>query len=259
MTGAGEPWSARGVLSVGPNPEPGGRDLAVGDVHGCFALLREALDAVGFDPGRDRLFSVGDLVDRGPESAEALDWLAQPWMRAVMGNHEFLAWRSAMGRPYPHVDHGQHGGAWLGDLDPSGRARVAEEFSALPVGLEVQTAAGLVGMVHADCPFDDWGEMREARWTQSDGAMGLFDACLWSVERFERAYAAPVKGVAAVVHGHVVVPKMLTLGNCRFIDTGGWRGGKFTILDLGTLLEAKPARAAQAKRAKALRIPGSGS
>lgn len=49
-----------------------GRDIAVGDVHGHFQRLQQALDAVGFDPAIDRLFSVGDLVDRGPDSEQAL-------------------------------------------------------------------------------------------------------------------------------------------------------------------------------------------
>ena len=56
-----------------------GRDLIVGDIHGGFSRLQLALDAVHFNPVVDRLFCVGDLVDRGPESAQALDWLARPW------------------------------------------------------------------------------------------------------------------------------------------------------------------------------------
>lgn len=68
-----------------------GRDLAVGDIHGHFERLQRCLDEVGFDPEVDRLFSVGDLVDRGPASEQALDWLAQPWFHAVQGNHEALA------------------------------------------------------------------------------------------------------------------------------------------------------------------------
>ena len=55
-----------------------GRDFAVGDVHGHFSRLRQSLDRLGFDPALDRLFSVGDLVDRGPENEQVLDWLRQP-------------------------------------------------------------------------------------------------------------------------------------------------------------------------------------
>jgi hypothetical protein len=65
-----------------------GRDLIVGDIHGHFTKLAAALEAIGFDDSIDRLISVGDLVDRGPESLLALGWLAKPWFHAVRGNHE---------------------------------------------------------------------------------------------------------------------------------------------------------------------------
>ena len=53
-----------------------GRDFVVGDVHGMFSALRELLAVAGFDDRRDRLFSVGDLIDRGPDSRGSLDWLS---------------------------------------------------------------------------------------------------------------------------------------------------------------------------------------
>ena len=74
-----------------------GRDFAVGDIHGCFTELQRGLEAIGFDPSTDRLFSVGDLVDRGPESHLALQWLHKPWFHAICGNHDFMAWRHAIG------------------------------------------------------------------------------------------------------------------------------------------------------------------
>lgn len=71
-----------------------GRSLLVGDVHGQFSGLRAALERVGFNPDAgDRLISVGDLVDRGPESDAAIDWLAYPWFFPVRGNHEDMAIR----------------------------------------------------------------------------------------------------------------------------------------------------------------------
>ena len=48
-----------------------GRDFAVGDIHGCFTELQRGLEAIGFDPSTDRLFSVGDLVDRGSNAQAA--------------------------------------------------------------------------------------------------------------------------------------------------------------------------------------------
>ncbi|WP_183132684.1 metallophosphoesterase, partial [Pseudomonas amygdali] len=49
-----------------------GRDFAVGDIHGHFTRLQVALDVAGFNPAVDRLFSVGDLVDRGPECEDVI-------------------------------------------------------------------------------------------------------------------------------------------------------------------------------------------
>ena len=42
----------------------------VGDLHGCFALLMSHLRQLKFDPWQDLLISVGDLIDRGPQSVE---------------------------------------------------------------------------------------------------------------------------------------------------------------------------------------------
>lgn len=49
-----------------------GQDYVVGDIHGCYELLMTRLDAMKFDRKHDRLFSVGDLVDRGRDSFKCL-------------------------------------------------------------------------------------------------------------------------------------------------------------------------------------------
>ncbi len=40
----------------------------VGDIHGCFSMLMKRLRECRFDPQQDLLVSVGDLIDRGPDS-----------------------------------------------------------------------------------------------------------------------------------------------------------------------------------------------
>lgn len=67
-----------------------GRDFVVGDLHGCVEHLRVLLRHVGFDESADRLFSVGDLVDRGPDTPGSLELLKAPWFYPVMGNHDAM-------------------------------------------------------------------------------------------------------------------------------------------------------------------------
>ena len=48
-----------------------GRDFVCGDIPGSFAAVAHALETLGVDPARDRLFSVGDLIDYGTRSEDA--------------------------------------------------------------------------------------------------------------------------------------------------------------------------------------------
>jgi len=65
-----------------------GRDFIIGDLHGCHATLKTILESSRFDPERDRLISVGDILDRGPNSIRCLELVDEPWFLMVLGNHE---------------------------------------------------------------------------------------------------------------------------------------------------------------------------
>jgi bis(5'-nucleosyl)-tetraphosphatase (symmetrical) len=70
---------------------------AIGDIHGCFDTLQRLLRRIRYDRGQDRLWLVGDLVNRGPRSLQVLRWAAEEeGLVAVLGNHDLhllgLAW-----------------------------------------------------------------------------------------------------------------------------------------------------------------------
>lgn len=213
-----------------------GRDFAVGDIHGHFTILQEALDANGFDTEKDRLFSVGDLIDRGPECRDVLEWLAKPWFHPVRGNHDDYVCRFDTCDVENWI---YNGGSWFAGLSLFEQNEFSVQFSELPIAIEVETAQGLIGIVHADCPFDSWDELkRELESPESNKRLRLVqNACMWSRSRVEQEDASGVNGVIALVVGHTPLSVPLWLGNVIHIDTAGWipDRGRFTLLNLSDL------------------------
>lgn len=67
-----------------------GRDFVIGDLHGSFSVFLNLLDNLQFDHEVDRMFSVGDLVDRGPDNIECLRLIYEPWFHCTKSNHNQL-------------------------------------------------------------------------------------------------------------------------------------------------------------------------
>lgn len=220
-----------------------GTDYCVGDVHGCFALLQATLDGMGFDPARDRLFSVGDLVDRGPESEQVLDWLRLSWFHPVQGNHEDLAIRYVTPGQRDAYHYAANGGAWLIGKTPPEQQEYAIELAVLPYAIEVETADGLVGIVHADVHGGTWAGMVErfAAVDSRNKLRAITDDCLWCRDRIQAEDQSGVPDVRAVIVGHTPLNRPAVLGNVYHIDTGAcFRGGYLTLIELATLKTIPP-------------------
>lgn len=82
------------------------RVLAIGDIHGCFRSLQLLEKAVAIEPD-DLLITLGDYVDRGPDSHAVLDWLIERdrvgRLIPLIGNHEKM------------MQAARHGGSYLKD------------------------------------------------------------------------------------------------------------------------------------------------
>lgn len=231
-----------------------GRDLVVGDIHGIYTALDEALRRLAFDPERDRLFSVGDLIDRGPESPRALDYLTRPWFHAIQGNHERMLLEA-------QTDQGAmdnwlllNGGDWWQQAGPETRRRFRETVAELPLALEIETRWGQVGIIHADVPLRESWQGFTARLTVDPEAV---QHAVWSRRRVELAQRGqtvpPIAGIDLVVCGHTPLERALRVQNIYYLDTAAayWQSfpdAKLSILQIQPDLEltAFPTRRLQA-------------
>jgi bis(5'-nucleosyl)-tetraphosphatase (symmetrical) len=115
---------------------------AIGDVQGCFDELRQLLEKTGFEENKDRLWFVGDLVNRGPKSLEVLRYVRALGDRAVtvLGNHDLHLVSQYEGAERPRKDD---------TLDDVLEARDASELVAWLRARPMMHVEAGYAMVHA--------------------------------------------------------------------------------------------------------------
>lgn len=219
-----------------------GRDFAVGDLHGMFSHLESALETLDFDPEHDRLLSVGDLIDRGPQSHRALEFLEHPWFHAVQGNHERLLLDSEADPDMACTWVALNGGEWWRELSKPLQEQFRRRLRKLPWLMEVDTDMGQVGIVHADIPLElSWGEFVERM--ASDER--LRDYAVWSRKRINIADSdgeiPPVEGIDLVIMGHTPLQQAVQSANIYYLDTGAAYTDQLTEAKL-SILQIQPER-----------------
>lgn len=200
-----------------------GRDFVIGDIHGTFDLVLAAMEQAGFNPDIDRLFSVGDLIDRGNGSHRCAAFLAKPYVHSVRGNHEdMLIDLYAEGTPSPEVLRvaaRYNGFNWWLDLPETERQKILAAIRKLPLAIEIETDRGTVGVIHADVPLG-------MAWCEFLGMLNVGDpavikTCLWGRDRLRLGDMTGVHGVGRLFVGHTPQWGNLTrAGNVYALDTG---------------------------------------
>lgn len=131
-----------------------GRDFFVGDIHGCISQLMRLLKHVGFDEEIDRLFSTGDLCDRGEDSLEALRLIRKPWFFSVEANHENMLLYTIQEPSFAPLFY-RNGGFWVADLLEKPTEDFIEliaELQQVPYIRTVETEHGDIVLLHAELP-----------------------------------------------------------------------------------------------------------
>lgn len=231
-----------------------GRDYVVGDIHGQFTVLESLLGHIGFDPRRDRLFSVGDLVDRGPESHRVTTFLNKPWFHAILGNHEVMLLESAYTvTALPEArEHAplwrMNGGGWFFEQSTREQQAIYEAINQLPLAAEVALPDGRrTGVVHANVDRNatngrHWSRISEtADTTFQAGEFDQVSDLVWSRElayavvravEFGTPVDATIHGVDAVFLGHTPQETPVRVDNTRWLDTGAGYGRRLSVAEL---------------------------
>ena len=219
----------------------GERVYAVGDIHGRLDLFTELIRAIEADdaarpPARTTVILLGDLVDRGPDSAgviaAARAWQQRRRVRIVAGNHEEMFLRAfeeeEVLRPflrhggretvlsYP-VDRDAYAAADFAGVQALMQAAVPAADRAFIEDFEEQVRIGDYLFVHAgimpEVPLDAQ-RPADLRWIR------------------EPFLSHPGDHGCVVVHGHTITPEPVIRPNRIGIDTGAFMSGRLTALAL---------------------------
>lgn len=188
------------------------RRIFVGDVHGCREPLERLLAAVAFVPGRDRLLPVGDLVNKGPDSAGVLALVMELGAESVLGNHD-LAWLQKQRIADPKQRD------WLASQPP---VRVFDDLILVHGGLHPRWDEARLQRLDAG----DTDYAVNVRYCDADGNLPTDD---WPPPGPPfRPWDDFYRGGKRVVFGHWARRGLVVRPQCIGLDTGCCYGGKLS-------------------------------
>src|SRR3990172_170645 len=162
--------------------------LVIGDIHGCYAELQALLEKAGLGDD-DLIIGLGDIVDRGPETPQVLDFFQNTQKtRALMGNHERKHIRAARGEIKLAISQ-QISRQQLGDRYPE----AVLWMESMPLFIELPDAILVHGYLEPGVP------LQEQRPTVLCGTMGGEKVLR---ERYDRPWYELYEGEKPVIVGH---------------------------------------------------------
>ncbi|MBU3023741.1 metallophosphoesterase [Aestuariibacter sp. A3R04] len=205
------------------------RVFVVGDLDGDFTRLKTQLDKVNFNPEEDVLFSLGDIIDRGEDSAKLVDFMKDIGAHAVLGNHEHMMLEALLSRDsYAMRLWTQNGGMWHQMAKFETLVGMCKWFLQQPLAITLNYGGKKIGISHTLPPTWSWEHFP-----------GSTEACvtplLWDRERFTKKLNKVNHGVDFSIHGHNSTQEPVWIGNSLHIDTSYY--GMPTVLDLAETIE----------------------
>jgi serine/threonine protein phosphatase 1 len=229
------------LRAAAPAVPPGERVYAIGDIHGRLDLFSEMIERIEEDdarrgPASTTVVLLGDLIDRGPDSAGVIDaaraWAQRRPLRVLAGNHEEMFLKSFDkaetlrhflrfgGREtllsYP-IGLAEYQSLSLEELQQRMPQIVPAEHVAYLESLEDSVTIGDYLFVHAGIrpgvPLADQSQS-DLRWIRE---MFIEDS---------RDHGC------IVVHGHTICDDVEEMPNRIGIDTGAYKSGRLTCLAL---------------------------
>jgi len=213
------------------------RHLVIGDIHGCFNALRSLIDFVAPRPD-DTIVTLGDYVDRGPDTRSVLDFLIDfgnsHHLVPLRGNHEIMMLDSREKKSWFHAWMKYGGDATLRSYSPSGEEG---SFADIPDSHIDFLENKLVSYFECDTHFfvHANADANVALEKQSDAAL------------YWRRYKDPERHCSdkVMVCGHTIQESGLPIanGNSICIDTWAYGGGWLSCLDVesGNIWQANEA------------------
>lgn len=122
----------------------------VGDIHGMYSLLDNALIKIGFSKEKDLIICAGDLINRGNESEKAIYYLNQKWFKSVLGNHDITFFDPSNNL----LLHPEYYPETLNIVNSNLFSNFLDTFNQLPLIIEYQPNEGLKSVIsHAALPI----------------------------------------------------------------------------------------------------------